>query len=253
MKDYKLSPEAIVMIAGSSAGTQPKYYDHGYWFKADQNGYESEAEYLSSLVLSCSNCKEYVSYERCTINGRRGVRSGSFLGPDEMFITFQRLYDMMHGGNLSERIMTMNGVPDRLRFVVSFIMDSTGIDCTRYLSEVLSLDCLTLNTDRHFNNLGIILNRNNGEGRCAPIFDNGDALLSNYGKYPPDVPLEENMEKTYSQPFSANFEIQAQAAGITLAIDYDKAARLLSEEPETRAKTVLQKQLLRYEKVFRAG
>ena len=63
MKEYKLSPEAIVMIAGSSAGTQPKYYDKGYWYKADQNGYESEAEHLASLVLSCSNIRDHVIYD----------------------------------------------------------------------------------------------------------------------------------------------------------------------------------------------
>ena len=238
------------MIAGSSAGTQPKYYDKGYWYKADQNGYESEAEYLTSLVLSCSNVSEYVSYERCMINGRRGVRSKSFLGPDEMFITFQRLYDMMQGGNLSERIMLMDSVTERIRFVTGFILEYTGVDCTDYLSGILSLDCLTINTDRHFNNLGIILNQKDGKGRCAPVFDNGDALLSNYNKFPPDLSIEENIEKTYSQPFSADFEMQAEAAGITLTIDYGKLCGLLSEEPETRAVRVLRMQAERYKRIF---
>ena len=238
------------MIAGSSAGTQPKYYDKGYWYKADQNGYESEAEHLASLVLSCSNIRDHVIYEKCMINGRRGVRSKSFLGQDEVFITFQRLYDMMRGGNLSERIMVMGSAAERIRFVREFILEYTGIDCASYLSGTLSLDCLTLNTDRHFNNLGIILDHKTGEGRCAPVFDNGDALLSNYGKFPPDLSPEENIAAAFSQPFSADFEIQAEAAGITLKIDYDKLHALLSEEPETRAKQVLRMQLERYEKAF---
>lgn len=33
MLDYRLSPEALVMVQGSSRGTQPKYYDKGYWYK----------------------------------------------------------------------------------------------------------------------------------------------------------------------------------------------------------------------------
>ena len=70
MKDYKLSARAIVMVAGSSQGTQPKYYDKGYWYKDDYSGYEGKAEYLSSLVLSCSNINDYVRYDECMINGK---------------------------------------------------------------------------------------------------------------------------------------------------------------------------------------
>lgn len=55
MKNYKLSAEAIVMISGSSAGTQPKYYENGYWYKTDRMGYEGTAEHLMSVVLSCSD------------------------------------------------------------------------------------------------------------------------------------------------------------------------------------------------------
>lgn len=29
--DFKLSPEAMVMVAGSNKGTQTKYYSEGYW------------------------------------------------------------------------------------------------------------------------------------------------------------------------------------------------------------------------------
>ena len=84
MKDYKLSAEALVMIQGSSAGTQPKYYDNGYWYKTNNAGYEGLSEYLVSLLLSCSSIKEYVVYEECLVNGRKGCRSKSFLGKDEI-------------------------------------------------------------------------------------------------------------------------------------------------------------------------
>ena len=167
MKNYILSAEAMVMISGSSAGTQPKYYERGYWYKANQNGYEATAEYLAGLVLSCSNVEEYVSYELCMINGRAGCRSKSFLSSTEAFISFQRLYDMYHGGNLSERIRTpCPHHRERLDFVKSFVLDYSGVDCAEYLSKTLGLDCLILNTDRHFNNLGIIADRESG---CAAL------------------------------------------------------------------------------------
>lgn len=60
MTNYILSPEAMVMVSGSSIGTQKKYYDKGYWYKQNRVGYEGRAEYLASRVLACSNINEYV-------------------------------------------------------------------------------------------------------------------------------------------------------------------------------------------------
>lgn len=102
IKDYKLSPDALVMVAGSSIGTQKKYYESGFWYKQNHAGYEGAAEYLASKVLACSNIQEYVEYERCKVNGIDGCRSANFLLGSESFISLQRLYDIYHGGQLSE-------------------------------------------------------------------------------------------------------------------------------------------------------
>ena len=251
MKSYRLSTEAIVMVSGSSAGTQPKYYDKGYWYKVDQNGYEGLSEYLMSLVLSCSNSQSYVIYERCSINGRSGCRSKNFLSHAESFISFQRLYDMYHGGSLSKRIIPLSTVNERIEFVRNFIIDYTGFDCLEYLKIILSLDMLSLNTDRHFNNLGIIANEDTDSFYAAPIFDNGDSLLSNYNKFSVDMSLEDSIESAYCQPFSSNHEVQAQSAGIGLKIDYDRLNSLLDKEPPSRALSVLRYQLDKYDKLLK--
>ena len=250
MKDYRLSAKAIVMIAGSSQGTQPKYYDKGYWYKEDYSGYEGKAEYLSSLVLSCSNITDYVSYDECMINGKRGCRSKNFLDENSSFITFHRLYDMYRGGSLSEQIILMDRIEERISFVKEFILDYTGFDCSAYLSKILSLDMLLLNIDRHFNNLGIIINSETDECREAPIFDNGASLFSNYSRFPMENSLEENLDLAYALPFSSNFEMQANAAGIALKLDYDKLIPLLEKEPASRALDILNFQLEKYRKLL---
>ena len=43
IKDYNLSPEAMIMVSGSSIGTQKKYYAKGYWYKQNRIGYEGIA------------------------------------------------------------------------------------------------------------------------------------------------------------------------------------------------------------------
>lgn len=63
MKECKLSPEAMVMVAGSSIGTQKKFYEKGFWYKQNNIGYEGTAEYLASKVLACSNITDYVDFE----------------------------------------------------------------------------------------------------------------------------------------------------------------------------------------------
>lgn len=50
---------------------------------------------------------------------------------------------MITGESLQERIRLIPEVSDRIEFAVDFIMENTGFDCSRYLSQILTLDILT--------------------------------------------------------------------------------------------------------------
>lgn len=249
-KDYILSPQALVMVQGSSRGTQPKYYDNGYWYKANNLGYEGLAEALISKVLACSNVKEFVDYEACTINGRPGCRSKSFTGPTESFLSFQRIYEIYCGGNLLDAVHGLRTIAERIQFAVDFIKEYTGADCSEYLSQILTLDMLTLNTDRHFNNLGVIIDSEKNISRPAPIFDNGNSLLSDWERFSAEESIEENIEKVVGQPYAANLEAQAAAAGFGLELDYHKLDEALADLPESRGLVVLRRQLDQYRNVI---
>ncbi len=251
MINYVLSPEAMVMISGSSIGTQRKFYEKGFWYKQDNIGYEGLAEYLSSLVLSCSNVNEYVLYEQCKINGRDGCRSENFLKEGESYISLQRLYDTYHGGQLSERIRIIDTVKDRIHYAVDYVKDVTGLDIEKQLAKILTFDMLILNSDRHFNNVGIIADVSHNIYKNAPIFDNGNALLSNIGEFEFDVSIEDNIEKVIGQPFSSNLERQAWELGYGFKVNYGELQKLLQKEPDSRAMEVLQFQLERYESIVK--
>ncbi|MCM1121928.1 MAG: hypothetical protein NC416_05045 [Eubacterium sp.] len=246
-----LSPEAMVMVSGSSIGTQKKYYDRGYWYKQNRTGYEGRAEYLASKVLSCSDIDEYVEYECCKINGADGCRSFNFLKDDESYISLQRLYDIYHGGQLSERVRLYDNVSERIEFVTEFVVNTIGIDLRPYLSKLLTFDMLILNVDRHFNNLGIVVNGKKQIYRPAPVFDNGNSLLSDMNRYDYNDSLEENISKVIGQPFCANLEYQAMEIGPSLKINYQKLFKELSREPDSRALEVLHFQLKKYENILR--
>lgn len=243
VKEFKLSPKAMVMIQGSSKGTQPKFYENGYWYKQNRNGYEGKAEYLSSLILSCSNVTNYVTYEECVINARSGCRSKSFLAPNESFLSFERLHEMAGLGYLEDTIRMIPECADRIKYVKDFLLENFDYDCSNYLSQILSLDMLILNCDRHFNNLGVIINNETGECKDAPIFDNGDSLFSDFSKFDIENSFAENMEKVVARPFSINHQRQAIDAGIGLFLDYELLYQKLKQEPLTRALDVLYVQL----------
>lgn len=251
MNEYKLSPEAMVMVAGSSIGTQKKFYEKGFWYKQNNIGYEGTAEYLASKVLACSNVNDYVDYERCKINGRDGCRSANFLSEGESFISLQRLYDTYHGGQLSERIRMYDTVKDRIEFVIDFTQQKTGLDIRQQIGKIMTFDMLILNTDRHFNNIGIVADVSKDLYKNAPIFDNGNALLSNISEFGFDESIERNIEKVVGQPFSASLERQALELGFGLKINYSELLKILSVEPDSRALETLHYQLKRYEKLIR--
>lgn len=249
--DYALSPEAMVMVSGSSIGTQRKYYDKGYWYKQNRNGYEGRAEYLASVVLSCSNMDEYVKYECCKINGTDGCRSFNFLKEGDSYISLQRLYDIYHGGQLAERIRIYDDVAERIDYVVAFTEKCTGINIREYLGKLLTFDMLIVNVDRHFNNIGIIVNSLAGQYRTAPAFDHGNSLLSDFGRYDQEDSLAGNIEKATGHPFCVNLERQASELGFGLKVNYHTLQKRLDPEPESRALAVLRMQLQKYERILR--
>ena len=246
VENYTLTPTAMSMVAGSSKGTQKKYYEAGKWYKENYSGYEGTAEHLASLVLECSNIDAYVYYEKCTINGKKGCVCDNFLKEDEVYISLDRLHDMYIGGKLDDYVYRYQNIDERIAYVENFVKEYIGLDIHEYFSKMLSFDALILNTDRHFNNIGIIANATTDKYSYAPIFDNGRALLSEIEKFPFDLSIEENIENVIGKPFAANLEYQAHVFDYGLKIDYEKLYRLLEMEEKSRALEVLYLQLEKY-------
>lgn len=108
MQNYTLPDSCTYKSQGSSEGTQTKFFMDGKWFKQDLNGYEGEVECLVSCLLDCSNIDNYVQYEECMINGKRGCVSDNFLKENEMFITFERLHQMYTGRHMIDEVMVLS-------------------------------------------------------------------------------------------------------------------------------------------------
>lgn len=167
----------------SSKGNQLKWYDGYNWYKADNNGYEGLSEFVVSKLLKKTSLikDDYVEYEIEEIEYHNriylGCKSSNFLKPNQRLITLQRLYQSAYGGEIGDEIDHISNTKEKCCRLVDIVSQLTGIkDFGVYLLDLLKIDALFLNEDRHFHNIAFI--EENGKFKNCPIFDNGAALLS---------------------------------------------------------------------------
>lgn len=246
MFQEKVDDNYIVIQSGTSEGTQIKYFKDGYWYKKDNRGKEGLAEYLVSKLLTFTDIapSEYILYEQGTINGVSGCRSKNFLKNGANLITFYRLYYNEFGKDLSVVLSQMDTMEERIEYTVRFIKESCGVDVKDYLGKVLMLDMLTLNEDRHLNNLALLFDEDHFE--VAPIFDNGISLLTANQSVNWNFSMEENVRRVIARPFSGSHEKMYEYLGKSFVLDSKKVLAWLDEEPDTKEKSVLVYQIQKY-------
>lgn len=211
----------LIRDKSSSDGSQIKYFFNNNWYKIDYYGGEATSERLASLLLECTNLEsnKFVRYSQVCINGEAGCESRDFRNnDDEEFITFYRLYKNIYGHDLATITSRMD-YDDAIKYVIDFIGRQTGLDVTTYLANTFWLDSIILNTDRHFNNYGILVSGE--EYREAPIFDNGKSLLTGT-----DICYEDwlsGTKKVYSKSFSPSFDLNYSFLKNHCSIELDKS------------------------------
>lgn len=125
LNTYHMNKKDAILVSGSSRGSQIKFYKDGYWYKIDEAGPEGIAEALVTLVLNHSSLseQEYVKYEMCNIHysGKtyKGCRSKNFLNEDEQFLSYEHIYQMLSGKNLSEEIIHLANPEERIRLILT--------------------------------------------------------------------------------------------------------------------------------------
>lgn len=234
MEEFKLDESSLVITSSGSKGSQLKYKQGGKWFKVNTNGYEAVAEVLACCILKASNYKDFVVYHQCIVNGRRGCYSEDFLRDGEQLVTFENLYYLNTGESLTEKITHLPNVADRIDFTKEWISKFASISVDEYVDACIALDYLIRNGDRHLNNMAVV--RGSDGYRLAPIFDNGDAFFSDYGKFEPWCSLDECYSKSTAKPFSGSFIMQYSCISDRLGVNVTQAKKLVEEQPDSRGK-----------------
>lgn len=205
-------------FAHSSKGNQMKWLQDGYWYKADQFGYESLAETVTSSLLQESHIENVTRYEPVYIiyKGKqyRGCRSKNFRQEEEVLVSLERLFRSHTTIGLARQLARITNVKDKLRYTEEVVRNVTGLsDFGKYLATMLEMDAFFLNEDRHTNNISILYNKNTDKYRLCPFYDMGLSLFSDTKV---DFPLEQSYfeckDKVIAKPFCRDFDEQMDAA-----------------------------------------
>ncbi|MCR5419158.1 MAG: hypothetical protein K6E84_09610 [Lachnospiraceae bacterium] len=237
MENIVLGTEFLVMDQGTSEGTQDKYYRDGIWYKADRFGGEGQNEALISELLSISNLDpdEYVMYREIMINGEKGCMSPSFLTGQEECVSFYRLHQNVKGSDIATMFERMD-FDDQAVYILDFLSRETDInreELGSYLGRVFRLDYLTLNDDRHMNNICLIFT---GSGyRLAPIFDNGKSFFCGNKQFDPALSLSDNVKKVHFRPFTASIEMMIDRFPAKLSFKRQRLDEMLLQWEDQKA------------------
>ena len=195
-----------------------KWFQDGYWYKADQFGYESLAEVVTSHLLNKSSVENATIYEPVIIiyrgNQYRGCRSKNFRLENEVLVPLERLFRSHTTIGLAKQIARISSVKEKIQYTEEVVRNITGIDdFGKYLATLLEMDAFFLNEDRHTNNISILYNKDTDKYRLCPFYDMGLSLFSDTKV---DFPLEKDYfackEKIVAKPFGRDFDEQMDAA-----------------------------------------
>ena len=244
MLNFTIEPKYLITSSGSF-GAQVKYLKDNVYYKVDSVGNEGVSERLCSILLDCTDVP-HVKYEECYINNKHGCISENFMGSNDMLMTLSKLYMLKEGAEIETVLRTLSFVKDRYNFVINFVKGAISLDVTEYLDALLCLDFITLNPDRHCDNIAFTYDGTNWN--VAPIFDNGQALGANWSITPPGYFDE---KKLFARTLSGSFNDQLLVTSTKLKINYTAVYDLLERERDTRNKSLLKQRLLEYERLFR--
>lgn len=194
----------------SSKGNQIKWNFGDFWIKSDGNGYEGLSEYIVSHILMKSNVDDFCRYNITNIkykeNELKGCVSKNFVPDSYDLITLEKLGLAYKNASIGEFLARPGFAEDRIDVVMKFLNELKIQGVEKYMTTLMELDSLTLNDDRHTNNIAFL--RKDNILIPAPIFDNGGAFLSNTMEYSMRYNPRYLTTNVSAKPFSQSFEKQ---------------------------------------------
>lgn len=163
----------------SIRGTQEKWFENGYWYKRDLLGGEAVIEHIISCFERSVGLDNYVFYSLTNLESV--CKSKDFQGDLEL-VFFNRMLKKLYNEREYEKFLNRAFNKKPLKENIDFIADVIGRfsniekeEIEEFFKTLFYLDALFCNVDRHFNNFGILRNKD-GRSKMIPFFDFGISL-----------------------------------------------------------------------------
>lgn len=241
--------EPVYPVITSSKGNQPKWRVDDNWIKQDFLGYEGVAEVLASNILECTTLppNAYTIYRPCKIITETGEHSGCYCKDFRGNLSEKSLGRLLELYNI-DFIGDTKGLSleDSFSYLLTIIQAMTGITkdvSDAYLRVLFAFDALTLNEDRHLNN--ILFLTDGFSFPFSPIYDNGLAFLSDVRAYPYQTSLSVLERKVKPVLLTRSFTKHASLYKSVPFIDKQKLINFLNqyEDYYARAGSLLRRRL----------
>ena len=212
-RKFKIDFSDKAAIRTGTDGYQLKFVKDDYFIKAQCELQGCLKKDWRVEVIATEICKFYSVYavlqRPCMIDisksgkiyGRYGVYSNNFEKNGYTFVSCERLFNL-NQDILNTRVYIKLDARQKLYYIAERISVYAGLDKTKvlnYLFNMLFVDLLVLNQDRHSHNFGVFWNNNKNQYEVAMLFDFGMGLFENTNdKY---NTLDEYLRYSYLEPF----------------------------------------------------
>lgn len=157
-----------------------------------------KVELLAENIITQLNIEtESIRQEFCTIDNRPAVCSINFRTNGYEFISFHRIIEKMR-----LKFVDVWFPEVKFQFTIDTIQKYFGLDVTNYMLDMVLIDTLVGNEDRHLNNFGVF-NGKNGI-TVAKLFDYGLGLFEHDARYRKCSDVQSAIEMMECKPFNQN-------------------------------------------------
>lgn len=217
-------PSSINRVSSSPKGNQPKWETGDRFYKQDNFLNESLAEYVVSLFLESSNCPvPFIPYRLNTrdICSSPNYKPRYLMFPFAQMLTFELALDRskhrVGKGSPTfnywyKQVWSRLSAEGRGEYVIE-LFAKYGVpreESLAYLTAMVELDALIFNTDRHFNNFGLIYDLEAQRYKPMFLFDQGFSLAVGEGIFG-SVRKLTDPHRVKMQPFSTTLSKNRRA------------------------------------------
>lgn len=188
-------PSSTNRVSSSPKGNQPKWESGVKFYKQDNFPNESLAEYLVSLFLESSKCPvPFIPYrlETRDICSSPNYKPRYLMFPFAQMLTFELVFDVSAQkvgtdsptfNSWYKRVWSRLSSEGRAQYLIELFAKYRvpREESLAYLTAMVELDTLIFNTDRHFNNFGLIYDLEEQRYKPMFLFDQGFSLAVGEG------------------------------------------------------------------------